>query len=307
MGARRDRGVFWAGIALLVAVTLVAYRLLLGPEPGSAAAPPPPPMPPDPSLRLAVAAVTGEVTLVRAGVRTRAAPGDELRADDALETASGARVDLAGATYDVGLEEGGRFSVKEITAELSRFGLGAGAVSARVADDPNRSFEIEAPQGAVMRTRGGELSVSRSGDVMAVGVRRGLAEFSAAGRSVLLGDREQSLAAAGKPPSAPAPLPTSLLLKVRWPDARETNRRRIVVTGRTAPGATVLLGGQPVKVQPDGRFTHVVVLREGRQRLAARAHGVAGAAASQGPVVVLDTRAPDARFETRDLWVRPRQ
>jgi hypothetical protein len=307
MGARRDRGVFWAGIGLLVAGTLIAYRLLLGPEPGSAAAPPPPPASPDPALRLAVATVTGDVTLVRAGVRTRAAPGDELKADDAIETAPGARVELSGATYQVGLEEGGMFSVKEITAELSRFGLGAGAVSARVADDPNRSFEIEASQGAVMRTRGADLSVSRSGDAMAVGVRRGSAEFSAAGRSVLLGERQQSLATAGGPPSAPAPLPTSLLLKVRWPEARETNRRRIVVTGRTAPGATVLLGGQPVEVQPDGRFTHVVVLREGRQQLAARAHGVAGSVASQGPMVVLDTRAPDARFETRDLWVRPRQ
>ena len=50
-----------------------------------------------------------------------------------------------------------------------------------------------------------------------------------------------------------------------------------------------------------------VVLREGRQRLAARAHGVAGAATVEGPTVVLDTRAPDARFDTRDLWVSPRK
>ena len=43
------------------------------------------------------------------------------------------------------------------------------------------------------------------------------------------------------------------------------------------------------------------------QRLAARAHGVAGAATAEGPTVVLDTRAPDARFDTRDLWVSPRR
>jgi hypothetical protein len=308
MSASRERAVFWAGIALLVVGTLVAYRLLLGPEPGSA--PPPPPAvaaaPPDPALRLAVEVVTGEVTVVRAGVRTRAAAGDELRPDDAIETAPGARVELAGGSYDVALEEGGRFDVKEITGELSRFRLGAGAVSARVEADPSRSFEIEAAPDAVMRTRGGELSVSRAGAVMAVGVRRGSAEFSAAGRSVVLGKLQQSLAAAGKPPSKPVPLPKSLLLKVRWPEARETNRRRIVVTGHTLPGASVLLGGEPVEVQPDGRFTHVVVLKEGRQRLTATAHGVAGSAGSRGPVIVLDTRAPDARFQTRDLWVRPR-
>lgn len=309
MGASRERVAFWTGIALLAAGTFVAYRLLLGPEPGSAPVPPPAAVAPpaDPALRLTVKEATGEVTVVRAGVRARAAVGDELRPEDALETAPGARVELAGGSYDVALEEGGRFDVQEITAELSRFRLGAGAVSARVGDDPARLFEIEAAPDAVMRTRGGELSVSRAGGVMAVGVRRGSAEFSAGGRTVVLGDRQQSLAAAGGPPSKPAPLPTSLLLKVRWPDARETNSRRIVVTGYTAPGASVLLGGEPVEVQPDGRFTHVVVLKEGRQQLTASAHGVAGSAAARGPVVVLDTRAPDARFETRDLWVRPRQ
>jgi len=46
----------------------------------------------------------------------------------------------------------------------------------------------------------------------------------------------------------------------------------------------------------------VIVLREGRQQLTARAFGVAGKAAVEGPAVVLDTRAPDARFDTRDLW-----
>ncbi len=73
------------------------------------------------------------------------------------------------------------------------------------------------------------------------------------------------------------------------------------------PGAVVVLGDERVEVQPDGRFTHVVVLREGRQRLSARAHGVGGSAAAEGPAVVLDTRAPDARFDTRDLWAPPRK
>ena len=93
---------------------------------------------------------------------------------------------------------------------------------------------------------------------------------------------------------------------MNWPTARTTNERRMVVTGRATPGAIVVLGGEQVEVQPDGRFTHVIVLREGRQTLSARALGVAGKAAAEGPAVVLDTRAPDARFDTRDLWVKPR-
>lgn len=299
---RRERAVFWALLALLVAAAGVGYRLLLGPEPGRASSPAPDLSP----VRLAVARAEGEVTVIRAGVRTRAVPGDALRPDDSIETAPGARVALAGGSYEVTLEEGGRFDVEEITAELSRFRLGAGLVSAHVQDEPGRAVEIAAADATVARTTGGDLAVSRAGDVVMVGVRQGSAEFRAGGRAVLLRAGEQSVAARGGAPSKPAPIPASLLLKVSWPAERITNRRKIVVTGRTRPGTVVVLGEERVEVKPDGRFTHVVVLREGRQRLSARAHGVGGSAASEGPAIVLDTRAPDARFETRDLWLHPR-
>lgn len=299
MPSGRDRAVFWAVVALLVAGAALAYRLLLGPEPGRTAAPTAPTPAP---VRLTASRAEGEVTVVRGGVRTRLVEGAELRPDDAIETAPGARVALAGGSYEVVLEEGGRFDVREITAELSRFHLAAGLVSASVQEERGGSVEIEATAGAVARTRSGEVAVARSGNVVAVGVQRGTAEFVSAGKAVLLKTGEQSVAAAGASPSPPAPIPSSLLLKVAWPVERATNQRRIVVTGRTAPGAVVLLGDERVDVQPDGRFTHVVVLREGRQRLSARAHGVGGAAQAEGPMVLLDTRAPDARFETRDLW-----
>jgi hypothetical protein len=306
MGGRRQGARFWGALALLLGGTAVAYRLLVGPEPGVAAPPAPPPASAPEPVRLVVAAATGDVTLIRGGVRGPLAAGDALRPDDALETAPGARVELAGGSYEVALEEGGRFDVQEITVELSRFRLGAGVASARVQEDPARAVEIEAAN-VVARSTGGELAVSKAGDVVAVGVLRGGAELRAAGERVLLRAGEQSVARAGRAPSAPAPIPSSLLLKVSWPEQQTTNQRRIVVTGRTEPGATVVLGGESVEVGPDGRFTHVVVLREGRQRLAARAHGVAGSASAQGPAVVLDTRAPDPRFDTRDLWAPARR
>lgn len=306
MGGRRERAAFWGALALLLLATGVAYRVLVGPEPGGPRPPPPGVVEPEP-VRLVVAAATGDVTLVRGGVRARLAAGDALRPDDALETAPGARVELAGGSYQVALEEGGRFDVQEITAELSRFRLGAGVASARVQDDPARAVEIEAAPDVVARSTGGDLAVSRAGEVVAVGVLRGGAELRAGGERVVLRAGEQSVARAGRPPSAPAPIPSSLLLKVSWPKEQTTNQRRIVVTGRTDPGATVILGDERVEVAADGRFTHVIVLREGRQRLAARAHGVAGSSTEQGPAVVLDTRAPDARFDTRDLWAPQRR
>ncbi|HET8542619.1 MAG TPA: FecR domain-containing protein [Anaeromyxobacter sp.] len=299
MGGARERAVFWSIAALLVGGAALAYRVLLGPAP-AATRPPPQAAAAAAAAPLIVVATSGEVTIVRAGARSRAAKGDVLRADDAIETAPGGRVELDGGGYEVFLDEDASFDVREITAELSRFRLVQGVVSARVRDD--HAVEIEGVEGSRVRTRGGDVAVARSGDTVAVGVERGSAEFAAAGGTVVLASGQQSVAAPGRRPSPPAPIPASLLLKVSWPDERTTNRRKMVVTGRTQPGAIVVLGDERVEVQPDGRFTHVIALREGRQRLSARARGVGGSASADGPVILLDTRAPDARFDTRELW-----
>ena len=71
-------------------------------------------------------------------------------------------------------------------------------MSARVQDDPARAVEIEGAPDAVARTRGGDVTVARSGSVVAVGVRSGRAEFSAAGETVALAGGQQSEARAGK-------------------------------------------------------------------------------------------------------------
>jgi hypothetical protein len=304
MGGRREAAVFWSAAALLVVGAAVAYRVLLGPPP---AAPAPAREDGPPAVKLVVAAKSGEVTVVRGGTRLRVATGDELRADDAIETAPGARVVLAGPFYDVALEEGASFDVREITAELSRFALGQGYVEARVREKPGRAVEIEGADGARVRTQGGDVAVVRSGGTVAVGVQRGSAELAAGGGAVVVAAGQQSLAAPGGRPSRPEPIPSSLLLKVTWPEERTTNQRRIVVTGRTQPGAIVVLGDERVDVGSDGRFTHVIALREGRQRLSARARAVGGAASSDGPVILLDTRAPDPRFDTSELWAKPRR
>jgi hypothetical protein len=76
------------------------------------------------------------------------------------------------------------------------------------------------------------------------------------------------------------------------------------VTGSTAPGALVVVAGARVDVRPDGTFAREVELREGSQRLEARAEAVGGLRATREGTVTLDTRAPPPSFDTTHLWRR---
>jgi len=90
---------------------------------------------------------------------------------------------------------------------------------------------------------------------------------------------------------------------VTWPEELATNRRRLVVTGRTSPGAVLALGGRSVKVQPDGTFRQVLVLREGRQRIPVTARDAAGRRTDEkSPEILVDTKGVPAEFDTRSLW-----
>lgn len=302
MSARRDRATFWALVALLVGAAGAAYVVLLGRP--SAPAPPAPAVVTRPpvDLELRVTEVQGTVEIERGGVRRPVKLGDVLVASDALVTAPGASVRIVSATYEFKVEEIGRFGVEQATSASSRFRLDRGLVSARVDEDPSRAVEIAAARSAVARTTGGELQVSSSGQVVAVAVRRGGARFTSAGQTVEVAAGQRTAAAAEGAPSAPSAIPAEVLLEVAWPEERITNQRRIPVTGRYVPGATVVIGGSTMEVQPDGRFKGTVVLREGEQQLTARARAAGVYSEARGPPVVLDTRAPDARFDTGGLW-----
>lgn len=315
MDERRDRMRFWAIVAALLAGVGAAYALILGPPPGEGEAvviladePSPPSATPAAApaapLRLAVLAVDGDVSLVRSGAPVPARAGDPLHEGDAVVTGAGARVEVAGATYTAELEELGRLEVGASSAGLSRLRLEGGLLSARIAQ---AALEVAGPPGATVRSEGGALSVGRDGESMSVAVKEGGAALRAAGGAVALGAGQRSMSARGQPPVAPTPVPSQLSLEVEWPAAGRTKEARPVVTGRTAQGAMVVLGAERVKVEPDGSFAHAVVLREGEQRLSARARDVGGLEASaESPVLILDTRAPAAKFDTRGLWKKKR-
>lgn len=302
MAERRERVLFAGGVALLVGAAALAWWLWLGRQPASPAPPPRPPR----VERLTVAAVSGQVRIRRHGAAGPVAirAGEELRPDDEVETGPGAAVQLAvGESYRVGLDENSRFAVREITAELGRFRLAEGLMSASVRDDPARTFEVEAGPEALARTRGGDLSIAASEGAAEVAVRRGQAEVTSAGRAVVVRAGQRALVLAGEAPTEPSPVPASLLLEVNWPRVEVTNQRRLVVTGRTEPGALLAVGGQPVRVGRDGTFRHVVYLNEGHQKLGATARDASGHRSHErGPEILLDTRGAPAEFDTDRLW-----
>jgi hypothetical protein len=253
-----------------------------------------------------VTRLLGPVRIRRAGAGASwadAQVGDELHKDDLVETGGGGSAQLsAGESYQVELDADARFDVREITAELSRFGLAAGLLNASVRDDPRRTVEIESA-GGLARTRGADLAVASSDKVVAVGVQRGQAELESSGGTVLIHAGQQSLAVKGFPPVQAMPIPPSLLLKVAWPSERVTNQRKLVVSGKTAPGSILAIEGQPVQVGADGSFRHVVYLREGRQMLNAVGRDVGGhRVEAKGPEILLQTRGAAAEFDTKGLW-----
>lgn len=304
-----ERTLFAGALAAIGAAVLLSWWLLLGRGP---AVEPPRRVPPagPAATRVQVARTEGEAWLTRAGgPRVRLAVGTVLEESDAIETSEGSVVELgSGEGFRVSLDGSARFDVKEIAAELARFRLEEGFAEAKVKPGVGQVLVIESSDDASVQTAGGRVSVAAGNGRVAVGVSEGEARLGSGGQIVAVQVGQFSVAEKGKAPTTPVPLPRSLLLKVDWPTGKETNRPRMVVRGRTTPGALVSLGGERVDVGADGAFTHTLFLREGQQTIEASARDVAGRREhSRSRPVVLDTRAPDTKFDTNDLWGKRRQ
>lgn len=310
MARPRERILFVGSLLAMGGAVLLAWWLLLGRGPAAGIAPTERPSTSTAAPGVAVTRATGEAWLTRGGgERIPLVAGTVLQESDAIETTEGSAIELgAGESFQVFLEGPARIGVKEIAAELSRFRLDEGLAEAKVKPDAGRVVVFESSDDATVRTGGGRIAVAASGGTVAVGVTEGEAQLGSGGQIVAVRAGEQAIAERGRAPSKPFPMPRSLLLKVDWPKTRETNRPRIVVRGHASPGALVSVGGEQVRVGKDGVFTHVLRLREGQQTIEAVARDVAGRRErSKSPPVVLDTRAPETQFDTRDLWGKGRQ
>jgi hypothetical protein len=301
---------FYALVALILLALPAAYFLFLDRPPPPAVAPPKPPEPPPvveapKPVELRLAEVEGTVEVRQPdGTWTRAAKGDALKRSDAVRTLDGSvAVIVGGEAWEVRMEPGTEVSVDDLTASISRILLQNGMATAKVRGDAKHTFEVRAAgSDAVAKTSDGTFAVSNNGQgLVAVGTKEGEVELSGSGKVVIVRAGQQSVVRPGVGPSEPTAIPSSLLLKVKWPDRKLLKKRRLVVTGETAPGAHVEIGGRVVKANAEGRFRESIELSEGKNKVEVSAKAVGGARARSDADLQVDTRNPGFGID-RDIW-----
>jgi Glucodextranase, domain B/FecR protein len=303
---------FILGLLAILAALPLGYFVFLRPTP----APPSPPVeeapaPPPPEKRpveveLKLEEIRGTVELRRGTGEWRSASvGEALRPSDAVRTREGSyAVLIGGEAVEVRMEAGTEVTVEALTASLSRLLLGNGMTTTRVKPGARHTFEVKAVgSDAQARTEGGTFSMSNNGKgTVAVGTREGEVAFLGQGKVVIVRAGQQSIVHPGRTPSEPAPIPTSLLLKVNWP---AHPRRQALVSGQTEPGTFVDVAGQRVPTDKEGRFSHPVSLKEGRNTVEVRARSVGGLRQMARQELIVDTTPPKGVTVDSGLWGDP--
>jgi hypothetical protein len=243
---------------------------------------------------LVVAAESGHVEVAGPdGVWRPASPGTTLAAHDRIRTDDDGEAQLRSSDGSVvKLYPASEARVAELRRELKRFSLGAGMVEADVKDDAERVFEVELDDhGGVARTRGATFTATSNGaGTAAVASRRGEVVLSARGREVVLRTGQWARLQPGQPPEAAQPLPSSLFLKVAWPD-KASRSHRIEVAGETLPGSRVAVEGHWVQVDAAGRYHRTLDVPDGVHQFRVKAVDVGGHSADEkSPRIVVDSK-----------------
>jgi hypothetical protein len=306
----RNNALFVVGVVLVLGLVGIGYVTILDsedpPAPVVAATPAPAA---ESAVRLSSAAGVVEINVGDAGWQPLEVGGE-------VAPGAGVRTSPEGAaslTYGDGIKAdmgaGSVVRVDRMDDEVARFVVGKGQVVIDVSEQTKGDRVVQlAAEGsdAVVETRDGRVAVINDGSgQLQTAVTRGNAVLSANGGKVSLKEGQQSLVEKGRKPTAPTEIPKSLLLKVQWP-TEITSKRRHRISGKATPGTLVRVGDQVVAADGKGRFTAVVDLKEGRNRIVVRAVDVIGRAeASESPEITVDTKAPAHSIETDpEMWRR---
>jgi hypothetical protein len=232
-----------------------------------------------------------------------ASAGGLLHASDAVRTGEGSYAVLTNGEVEVRMEPSTEVSVEKLSHKLSRFQLGNGMTTASVQPDSGHVVEVKATgSDAEARTESGTFTMSNDGQgTVSLGTREGEVTLLGQGQVVIVRAGQQSLVRPGHAPTEPAPVPSSLLLKVNWPARPTLAQRKLVITGQTDPGTRVEVAGRVISADKEGRFSHTVPLREGRNAVAVRARSVGGLSQEEQRELTVDTTPPEMGLDP-ELW-----
>ena len=222
------------------------------------------------------------------------AVGESLAPDDIVRTGADGKIEFNLDGQIIGLDPGTTLELPTL-ANANLIRLDEGRLSATVADS-GKPLRVEI-QGvdAVAETTEGEFDVlARSGEAT-VAARAGEVDFSSAGKTVKVSKGKLSRVRKGSAPSAAAPIPKSLFLKVSR--ASKTRSKKHTIRGKTTPGAIISINGVVVRVDETGDFSQVVALREGRNKIEVVGRDVVGRTERTAQQVVVDTRPPSVGGE----------
>ncbi len=219
------------------------------------------------ALRAALTQVRGAVSVQNGdGVWSPAVVGAVLDADGGVRTGRNAEALVQmGNGVQVRLSPRSEFTVRELSAQVSRIRLEEGHVTATVDVGGKRRLSVAAKgSGAEVESGDGQFGVVTDGrGQLAVATTTGQVQLKSAGRSVTVAAGETSVAARDAAPTAPAQIPSTLFLKIAA-GADRTNQLSTTVNGTTAPGALVHVNDAATTADAQGRFSVKLPLVDGK-------------------------------------------
>ena len=305
---RRGNKLFQVALGLILMGVVAAYLLIIAREDAPVSLPAVAAVVPGPDLAALIESATGTVEVRGNGSDwTLAQAGSRVAAGGDVGAQKGARAALAyGDAVRIEISDDAEVKVAELNDKLARLVVGRGFVFADVREGAGRRLQLTSQDGkAVAETAGGAMTVASEADgKFRAAVARGEGTLTAQGKSVALTPGFFSVVAKGERPSEPTKVPRTLLLKVKWPDAQTTAKRRQAVSGTAMPGTRVRVGDAQLWADEKGRFETIVNLREGKNRIRVQAVDIVGRAREDAsPAIELDTTLPKPAIETSpDMW-----
>lgn len=226
---------------------------------------------------------SGEWTDV--GMKTPLSDGDRIR------VGSDGEATLLRDDSQVTVRASSELAISQLNEDASRFQVALGHVFVEARGD---AVSLRSESGARVDARDAGLAMTvRPDGWTQVKVKRGTADFTAEGQTEKLAEGQESHAEAGKPPSKAAPIPTSILQNVRFPDADTFTVQLARVEGRADPGARLKVAGKPVEVALDGTWSADVPLEEGLNQIEVEATDALGTTqVERSQPLRVDTTAP---------------